>query len=219
MKQSIARHPLQIAAGRRPAGYRKSNYSQLADSDSTVKLLNSGTRANHNPDRSLDVHLASDESELLQWLVGATALDYAFDIDNVTQQVVSAKQANPALAATTARPPSNVWVGGTQNNRSQAIYVDLRYALTPTLALHGGLRANDDAKDVSEFQQVNATPIRTANPTAAWSSTPGNIGLEWNLSKDTLAYGKLSTGFKSGAINIGAPTAGQCLLVDHALQP
>lgn len=86
--------------------------------------------------------------------------------------------------------------------RSTALFADMRYAVTPTLAVRGGMRANKDQKDVTEYQTTSAG-TRTATPTASWDSVPGNIGLEWNLDKETMLYGKLSKGFKAGAINMG----------------
>src|SRR6185369_1374832 len=44
----------------------------------------------------------------------------------------------------------------------------------------------------------------TGTPSGSWSSVPGSIGVEYQASKDVLAYAKLSHGFKSGAINLGA---------------
>ena len=69
--------------------------------------------------------------------------------------------------------------------------------------LRGGLRISQEQKDVSEYNTSNFTGSRTATPSGSWNSVPGNIGAEWNLSKETMLYGKLSKGFKSGAINVG----------------
>ena len=43
----------------------------------------------------------------------------------------------------------------------------------------------------------------SVTPSASRDSTPGNFGMVWKLDKETMVYGKVSKGFKSGAINMG----------------
>ena len=180
------------------ASYRKSNSALVLDTDSTAALVATTSLLNETTDKSIDLHLASAEGNRLQWLVGATYVDYDLKSDSQFQQKISAGLASGFAALNGIPVPNNLLLGGVQKMHSTALYADMRYAVTPTLAVRVGLRANKDQKDVTEYQGT-----MTAAPTASWDSTPGNIGLEWNLSKETLVYGKVSKGFKAGAINMG----------------
>jgi outer membrane receptor protein involved in Fe transport len=182
--------------------YRKSNSALVLDSDSTAALVQTTSLFNETTDKSIDLHLASAEGNSLQWLVGATTVDYDLKFDSQFQQQFSLGLLTGIAARNGIAVPNNLLLGGVQKMHSTALYADMRYALTPTVAVRGGLRANKDQKDVTEYQ-TTATGTRTAVPTASWDSAPGNIGLEWNLDKETMLYGKLSKGFKAGAINMG----------------
>lgn len=178
--------------------YRKSNAALVLDADSTAALVGTTSIFNESTDRSIDLHLASADGNSLQWLVGATSVDYDLKFDAQYQQQLSLGLLTGIAARNGIPFPSNLLLGGVQKMRSTALFADMRYAVTPTLAVRGGLRFNKDQKDVTEYQGT-----RTAAPTASWDSLPGNIGLEWNLDKETMLYGKLSKGFKAGAINMG----------------
>lgn len=182
--------------------YRKSNSALVLDADSTAALVATTSLLNESTDKSIDLHLASADGNRLQWLVGATSVDYDLKSDSQFQQQLSLGLLTGIASRNGIPVPNNLLLGGVQKMRSTALYVDMRYALTPTVAVRGGLRANNDRKDVTEYQ-TTAAGTRTAAPTASWDSLPGHIGLEWNLDKETMLYGKLSKGFKAGAINMG----------------
>lgn len=185
------------------ASQRKTRSAFFSDGDATPALVSTTLLSGDSTDRSIDVHLASDSTATLQWLVGLTYLDVKAHASNEFNQKLSLKMFNP-LAPAVASVPSSQRLGGDSSTKSSAAYADLRYALSPALALRAGIRVSRDDKDVSEFQTNVLTQVtRTATPSGGWSSTPGNIGLEWAPSKDTLVYGKLSHGFKAGAINVG----------------
>lgn len=194
------------------AGRRKTKSAYFSDGDATPALVSTTLLSGNSTDQSIDVHLASDDRAALQWLVGVTYLDVQGHANNEFNQKLSLKMFNAAAPAA-ASVSSSQRLGGDATTKSSAAYADLRYALMPNLALRAGLRLSRDDKKVSEFQTNVLTKVtRTATPSAAWSSTPGNIGLEWNASKDTLVYGKVSHGFKAGAINVG-------LLQPNAVEP
>lgn len=200
--QAIYERPLGSNTLTVAASYNKSKSAFFVDADSTPALVASTNLLAESTDRSLDIHLASDEAARLQWLVGATFLNYDLKFDSQFQQKLSLGLLTGNPLTNTVPVPNNLVLGGETQTRSAALYADLRYAITPTVALHGGLRLNRDTKDVSEYQ-TTAKGTATATPSASWDSTPGNIGLDWNLSKETMVYGKLSYGFKAGAINVG----------------
>lgn len=185
------------------ANHRKTKSVYFSDGDSTPALVSSTRLQGSSTDQSIDAHLASDDSGALQWLVGAAYIQVDASIDNEFDQKISLKMFNP-LAPAAAAVPASQRLGGAGPTKSSAVYADARYVLTPALALRAGIRLSRDDKEVSEYQTNALTGVtKTATPSARWTSTPGNLGLEWTINKDTLAYGKVSHGFKSGAINVG----------------
>jgi len=188
------------------ASYRKSSSAFFLDGDSTAALVSSTNLLGESTDKGFDLHLASAEGKRLQWLVGASYLEFEAKLESQFQQKLSLGILTGNAALNGIPTPSYFFLGGVSTMRSTALYTEMRYAITPTLAVRGGLRGNKDQLDVSEYQSNSAVAsgaIRSATPSSSWDSMPGNIGLEWNLDKETMLYGKLSKGFKSGAINMG----------------
>lgn len=89
----------------------------------------------------------------------------------------------------------------------------------PELTVTGGLRYTDDAKSATfynygprfgrgegttppAFGSAGATILR---PRSSSDQVTGNIGIDWKPADDSLVYGKLSTGYKSGGFDsVGA---------------
>jgi iron complex outermembrane receptor protein len=194
------------------ASHRKTRSVYFSDGDSTPALVSSTRLQGSSTDQSVDAHLASEEGRAFQWLVGATYLQVDARVDNEFDQKISLKMFNPVAPAVVAIPASQR-LGGVGPTKSSAVYADARYVLAPAWALRAGVRLSRDEKEVREYQTNALTgDTKTATPSAGWTSTPGNLGLEWSVDKDTLAYGKVSHGFKSGAINVG-------LLQPKAVEP
>ena len=186
--------------------YRKSKSALFVDGDATAALVASTNLVNESTDKGFDVHVASPDNNRLQWLIGANYIDFDAKSDSYFQQKLSLGILTGIAARNPFPVPNYLTLGGTARMQSTAGYGDVRYAITPSLAVRGGLRINKEDLSVNEYQTnsaVNGGASRTASPSASWNSTPGNIGLEWNMDKETMFYGKLSKGFKSGAINMG----------------
>ena len=203
--QAVYERPLGQATLSVVASHRKSDADMFWDGDATEALMATTRFKTSSRDRSINIHLASGEGAL-QWLVGATSLqfDQRQDIQVDTQIPVGFLVPGQPLNVPF---PGGVrfLLGGDVNTRSTAVYADLRYALNKQFALLAGLRSSRDTKEAQEYQTVDAFGLKgTGTPSASWSSTPGSLGFEATLARDTLAYGKLSRGFKSGAINLGA---------------
>ncbi len=186
--------------------WRHSKVDRLWDSDTTEAAVTTSGFATGSTDKSLDVHLASDEGRPLQWLVGVTALqfDQSQDVTILTQ--VPLGFIVPGAPLTVPFPGGvGFLLGGTVHTRSSAAYADLRYTLSPQWSLLAGLRLNHDSKRVDEYQNIAAFGLTgTGHPSDGWTSTPGSVGIEYKPAAGTLAYAKLSHGFKSGAVNLGA---------------
>ena len=203
--QAIYERPLSSNTLTVSASYRKSKRDFLVDTDSTPALAASSNFITDSTDKSIDVHLASEEGAQLQWLIGGNYLEFERQQGSTYQVNLSGGMLNPSLPLGLPVPFS-LTLGGTTMTRATALYTDLRYAVTPEFAIRGGLRLSQEQKDVSEYNTsviFGTTTARTATPSGSWNSVPGNIGVEWNMSKETMIYGKLSKGFKAGAINVG----------------
>jgi iron complex outermembrane receptor protein len=185
------------------ASYRKSKRDFFLDSDSTPALASSINLFTDSTDQSLDVHIASEDGAQLQWLVGGNYLEFERKQGSNYQVQLSTGLITGRSVLNALPTAFSLSTGGTTKTRATALYTDLRYAITTEFALRGGLRLSQEQKDVSEYNTSNFTGTKTATPSGSWNSVPGNIGAEWNLSKETMLYGKLSKGFKSGAINVG----------------
>ena len=188
------------------ASWRKSSTNHRYDGDVTEALAVATHFLTDSTDKSVDLHLSSEDGAAFQWMIGATALEF-----DQSQDVRVSFQA--PIGFLVPGGPLNVpfpggidiLIGGKVFTRSAAVYLDTRYALTPSLALLGGIRANRDKKRAEEYLNIASFGIAgTGTPQDEWTSVPGSLGLEYRLSPETLTYARVSHGFKSGAVNLGA---------------
>jgi outer membrane receptor protein involved in Fe transport len=184
--------------------WRGSRVDHSFDADDTESPTANTHFTTGSTDKSIDVHLSSDDSARLQWMVGATALSFRQQQDVRVSAMVPAGFLQPG-APLNVPVPVDFLLGGTVHTRSTAVYTDLRYAITPQLAVLGGLRYNRDRKESDEYLNVATFGLAgTQTLSDSWTSTPGSVGVEYRLSPRTLTYARLSHGFKSGAVNLGA---------------
>ena len=186
------------------AGTRRSKADMFWDGDTTEALTASTRFKTQSTDKSIDVHLGSGEGTL-QWLVGATWLQFDQRQDIRVQTQIPLGFLVPGQPVTVPLPGgAEFLLGGDVRTRSIAVYGDVRWRLSKQVALLAGLRTSRDTKSADEYQTVAAFGLNgAARPEGRWSSTPGSVGLEYQLAKDTLLYTRASRGFKSGAINVG----------------
>lgn len=186
--------------------WRRSNVDRLWDSDATEALIATSGFSTGSTDKSLDVHLASDDNGPLQWMFGVTALDFSQRQDITISTQVPLGFIMPGAPLTVPFPGGvGFLLGGTVHTRSSAAYADLRYTLSPQWSLLAGLRLNHDSKRVDEYQNIAAFGLTgTGHPSDGWTSTPGSVGIEYKPAAGTLAYARWAHGFKSGAVNLGA---------------
>jgi outer membrane receptor protein involved in Fe transport len=208
--QAIYERPLGDGTLSLTTAWRMSNVRHVWDGDETAAPSASPSFITSSIDRSIDLHYASSEEARLRWLAGLTAQDFYQRQDVLFQAQVPLGFLVPGQSLTTAVPGGlRIELGGPIRTRSVAAYTDLRYALTPSLALLGGVRLNRDTKSADEYQRLTVPAFglggtNTGNPRDGWTSLSGSVGAEYKLAKDTLTYARLSHGFKSGAVNLGA---------------
>ena len=197
--QAIYERPLGSNTLKVSASSRTSKAIRDIDLDGTPQTILSSQFNTRSTDRSVDAHIASDESGAWRWLLGATHLQF-----DQTQDFSVSTLLPGSLLQLPFNVPAFIAAGGVVKTRSNAVYGDVRYALTPQLTIGGGLRMSRDEKSANEYSTGPLGQNGTGMPYGAWNSTPGHIGLEWNLNENTIVYGKVAHGFKSGAINLGA---------------
>lgn len=208
--QAIYERPLGDGTLSLTAAWRKSNVHHAWDGDETAASSAALSFTTGSIDRSIDLHYASSDEARLQWLAGLTLQDFNQRQDVIFQAQVPVGFLVPGQSLTTALPGGfRGDLGGPIYTRSAAAYTDLHYALTPSLALLGGARLNRDTKSADEYQTLTIPAFglggtNTGNPHDGWTSLSGSVGAEYKLAKDTLTYARLSHGFKSGAVNLGA---------------
>jgi iron complex outermembrane receptor protein len=186
------------------ASYRKSRADHLFDSDGTEALVTSTGFATRSTDRSVDVHLTSADGVPFQWLVGATVLRFDQRQDVDVSSMVPFGFLVPG-APLNIPVPTQILLGGNVETSSASIYTDLRYQLTPQLAILGGLRLNRDHKVADEYQTIAAFGVAGTNRLdASWTSVPASLGAEYKLTDHSITYARVSHGFKSGAVNLGS---------------
>lgn len=192
------------------AAWRKSRSHHHWDGEATRAPVAAPRNTTASIDKSVDLHLASKDESNPQWLVGATAQEFEQRQDVDLPFQVPAGFVVPGQPLTTALPGGfRIELGGRVKTRSAAVYSDLRYALTPSLALLGGIRLNRDLKRADEYQTLTIPALGlggglTGAPSDGWTSVSGSTGVEYKVSPTTLTYARLSHGFKSGAVNLGA---------------
>jgi len=104
---------------------------------------------------------------------------------------------------------------GTVDTEALAVYGEGTFPISDTFSITAGLRYTDESKEADVLNQgyANAnysTPISTAadfHDTVDFKNVSPKISLDWQINDDTLVYGLISRGFKSGGFNIRANTA------------
>lgn len=101
---------------------------------------------------------------------------------------------------------------GTVDTESYAFFGEGTFPISDTLSVTAGLRYTDESKAVDVLNQFFAndqfiTPIATPSDftdSVDFKNLSPKISLDWQLDDNTLVYGLISRGFKSGGFNIRA---------------
>ncbi len=101
---------------------------------------------------------------------------------------------------------------GTVDTESYALYGEGTFPINDTLSITAGLRYTDESKTADVLNQFFAnaqftTPIATPSDftdSVDFQNLSPKVSLDWQIDDDTLVYGLISRGFKSGGFNIRA---------------
>jgi iron complex outermembrane recepter protein len=146
--------------------------------------------------KTLEVRLASPVSAATKWVVGA----YGFQADNVQTGLP------PSFP-----PPTWVSYGTTVPAKSQALFGQLTTPLSDGVRATAGLRYTKDSK--TYHYGVRSTALWTGAPYDSgllavsndYSAVTGKLGLEWDLSRQSMMYAQVATGYKAGGFGIVVP--------------
>jgi len=172
---------------------------------------------------SAEVRLTSTTDGPLQWILGAYMLDEEINGDFKFQPVFIGS------------PFIGNHLNLQFNDRgltieSKAVFANITYDLSDALTFRGGIRYTDDEKDkggifsadpevrrsgshmivgILEQPGVFFGPsVRSQVSNPGWTQTTFNVGLDWKINEDTMAYAKFSTGYKAGGFNRGSAGPG-----------
>ena len=91
---------------------------------------------------------------------------------------------------------------------STAIYGQLQYQYNDELMLTGGLRYSKDEKEGSDDVFVYlALPKTNHQVKDDWSKVTWRLQADWQIDQESLFYGYIATGYRSGGFNLGGATA------------
>lgn len=99
-----------------------------------------------------------------------------------------------------------------QHNRSASIFAQSYFDLSPKLRLQAGVRATEETTDmdarIDNFLNFNGPAIFTGDTPIpggfrirddkTWRNVGGKLGLDYRVTDDSLVYGYIARGFKSG---------------------
>jgi len=152
----------------------------------------------HVQTTSQELQLASTGTPRLQWIIGAYYLN-----DKIVENYI---QYYTAPSATTVSSLARTKI----DTDSYAVYGQATYALIPDhLRVIGGIRYSHEKKafDITNFtapvgtQNFNTQTAAVASGAPTFNKVTWRAGLEYNVNRQTMFYGTVTTGFESGGIN------------------
>jgi iron complex outermembrane receptor protein len=160
------------------SSYQHDYLNQRQDNDGTPIFVRYATQKQISDTYSQEVRLSSDSSGPLKWITGF----FFYDLHGFV---------NPILIVT---PASTTMLQPNVTARSEALFAEANYNITPRLQLTVGGRYTWEHRTFSQKQagrQLFDVGVSYQN------FTPRGI-LEYKVSRATNVYASVSTGFKSG---------------------
>ncbi|MEN5146953.1 TonB-dependent receptor [Brevundimonas diminuta] len=149
---------------------------------------------------SQEVRLASQPGGRTQWLVGVYHANESID-GGFYSDFSEAKNLGFWMSTTYG-----------QKVETTGVFANLDYQLTDRLTLVGGLRYEDESRELNNFKTETLAPTAAVRATADKSQSmgewTGKLGVEYTFSDDILTYANVSRGVKSGGFttyNSGLP--------------
>ncbi|MDQ1153264.1 TonB-dependent receptor [Brevundimonas sp. SORGH_AS_0993] len=193
-------HDLGWAALTAIASYETFDRNEFNDWDATSSNEAGTFFFNDIKTTSQEVRLASPTGGRAQWLAG---------VYHANESVDGGFYSDFSQARNLG-----FWMSTTYGQKVQTtgVFGNVDYHLTDRLTLVGGLRYEDETRDLNDFKTQILAPTPSVRATTSKSQHmgqwTGKLGLEYSLGDDILTYANVSRGVKSGGFttyNSGLP--------------
>jgi len=205
--------------------YRELDYGILYDFDGGNPTFNrlgiSGGNTESTDFWSHELRLASRPDGPVTWVAGLYTFSQRIDREELLQLYARASLTAPVPAV----PPTDVY---DQRSRldSYAAFADVTVPIGERLRVFGGVRYSNDDKDffisnARSTQLYRATERFTVAASESFDGVSWRLGADFKLVPDTLLYGLVSRGFKSGGFQDtpgSAVSAATTFLPEYATQ-
>ena len=191
--------------------FSRQNVDDLAVSD--AKLYGRNTYDEQSESYTQDFTL-STKAGGIDWLGGVSyfheRLFGSVKVPTIGLAVtVTGGQCTPRVA-TAALPcdlfdGGNYWQLGTVTTNAYGAFLEGGYSFTDKLKLTAGLRVSHEQRSGVGSFIFDALGVDTpTDQSASWNAVTPKVLLEYHIDADTLLYGSVNRGFKSGVINVGS---------------
>ena len=192
-------------------GYGKGTSKWVADFDGTANGIpalgpwvavpgNKTTYGNTEETQiSQEFNIISPDNQRVTWLLGAFALrnTYDFPAPDGTFEI----NYDTSLAIGPYAPYYKYQFNGSVPQRSQAVFGQIGFALTPNLKLDLGARStNSSSGNVLTINQVGTAIIQ--DQTTEERNSSYKVSLGWKINPNNYLYALTATGFKPGGMNL-----------------
>ena len=180
--------------------YRTFDRNNLSSTNATTSLTDSRfSQTSH------ELRLASSGKGDLTWVAGLYLFNEKGNID--------ATFTNPALANQFGRGNPGVrFIQDPINSRSNALFGQATYSVSPALRLTAGLRTTSDEKSrdgrTTNLAGTFNSPALVNKAKVNYNQTTWKLGADYDVAKDVLAYANVATGYKAGGYFDGSNAAG-----------
>jgi iron complex outermembrane recepter protein len=166
--------------------------------------------ARHQKTTQLDVQLTSASNQKLEWLGGLYFYDTELNGD-FRSTGLPGFGAGPGCPSASATQNTYCWAYDDNTHKSYSAYVNGNYSFTDKLKLEAGLRYSKDKKTFLSNPDSPGTIAGVgpagyggrASNSRDWSETTYRVGLDYNLTEQSMAYLMYSTGYQAG--QLGGP--------------
>ena len=180
--------------------YRTFNRYNASSTNATGSLTDSQfSQTSH------ELRLASTGKSDLAWVAGLYVFNEKGNID--------AKFTNPGLANQFGPGnPGLRFVQDPVNSKSNAVFGQATYSISPVLRLTGGARITSDEKSrigrTTNLAGTFISPGLVNNAKVNYSQTTYKLGADYDLARNVLVYANVATGYKAGGYFDGNNAAG-----------
>lgn len=166
--------------------YRSSDVRQLLDVDATDLFLRNIVFTEKSKSFTQEIQVLSDNDSALRWIVGG------FYLNEKGKDEIQILEPGFALV-----------IPETNTTNAYALFGQATYEFMDRLRLTAGLRYSYEKKDFAFKVFVNGAEVDGAQPKDSWKAWTPKVGVDFDITKDVMAYATATRGFKSGGFQLG----------------